>query len=129
MPTLRAHLNDLANQFAAGVLLAIRSASIDDLLGETGRERRSAHRGPGRAPAPAKTRGGRLARRSPEDIAKTLGGIVSLLKTKKAGLRSEQIRHTLKLDRRELPRVLKMGLAKKAIRAKGQKRATVYSAT
>jgi hypothetical protein len=53
---------------------------------------------------------------------------VALLKSKKAGLRSEQIRDALKLDRREMPRVLKAGLAKKAIRAKGKKRATVYSA-
>ena len=66
--------------------------------------------------------------RSLEDIAKTLASIVALLKGKKAGLRSEQIRAALKLDKREMPRVLKMGLAKKAIRSKGQKRSTTYFA-
>ena len=77
----------------------------------------------------ATTKGGRLARRSPADIAKTLAQIVSLLKTKKGGLRSEEIRKALKLDVREVPRVLKEGLAKKALKSKGQKRATVYTAT
>ena len=129
MPTLHSQLNDLANTFAASVLLAVRRVPLEDLLGETGHERRSSPRGPRRsAPAPRGKRA-RLARRSPEDIAKTLTSIVSLLKGKKAGLRSEQIRAALKLDKREMPRVLKMGLAKKAIRSKGQKRATVYSAS
>jgi Fic family protein len=57
-----------------------------------------------------------------------LGTIVTLLKGKKAGLRSEQIRAALKLDVREVPRVLKEGLAKKRLRSKGQKRATTYFA-
>jgi Fic family protein len=128
MPNLHSQLNDLANNFAASVLLALRRVPLEDLLGETGRERRSAPRGPQRAPAAARSKGGRLARRSLEDIAKTLASIVSLLKGKKAGLRSEQIRAALKLDKREMPRVLKMGLAKKAIRSKGQKRSTTYFA-
>ena len=128
MRTLHAQLNDLANTFAASVLLAVRRVPLEDLLGETGRERRSAPRGPQRAPAAARSKGGRLARRSLEDIAKTLASIVSLLKGKKAGLRSEQIRAALKLDKREMPRVLKMGLAKKAARSKGKKRSTTYFA-
>jgi len=78
-------------------------------------------------PAPGRAKGGRLARRSPADIAKTLGQIVALVKTKKAGLRSEEIRKALKLDVREVPRVLKEGLAKKTLKSKGQKRATVYT--
>jgi hypothetical protein len=81
------------------------------------------------APAVEKGKGGRLARRSPAEIAKTLGTIVALLRGKKAGLRPEEIRKVLELDVREVPRVLKEGLAKKAIRSKGQKRATVYTAT
>jgi hypothetical protein len=129
MPTLRSQLNDLANTFAASVLLAIRRVALEDFSGETeDAHRRGAGRRRSAKAPPAKTRRGRLVRRSPEDIAKTLASIVSLLKGKKAGLRSEQIRDALKLDRRELPRVLRMGLAKKTIRAKGEKRATVYSA-
>jgi hypothetical protein len=80
-----------------------------------------------RESAPARKPSGRLARRSPSEIAKTLGSIVALLKGKKAGLRSEQIRAALKLDVRELPRVLHEGLKTKKLKSKGQKRATQYS--
>jgi len=76
-----------------------------------------------RAPKPS----GRLARRSPEEIARTLDKIHGLLKGKKAGMRSEEIRDALKLDVREMPRVLKEGLAKKKLKSRGQKRATTYT--
>ena len=141
MPTtLRSTLASLADNFADAVLAAIRGASLDELVDESGGVPR---RGPGRprgssttkaAPAPARTSAparrarGRLPRRSPADIAKALGTIVALLKGKKAGLRSEQIRDALKLDKRELPRVLGEGLKTKKLKSKGQKRATVYSA-
>jgi hypothetical protein len=82
----------------------------------------------GRPPAAARKPTGRLPRRSPEEIQKTLGSIVTLLKAKKAGLRSEQIRDALELDKRELPRVLGEGLKTKKLKSKGQKRATIYSA-
>jgi hypothetical protein len=140
--SLRSALDSLAINFASAVLDAIRGASLDELVAESGGAPR---RGPGRprgssttkaAPAAArasgpsakKTKGGRLARRSPADIAKALGQIVALVKTKKAGLRSEEIRKALKLDVREVPRVLKEGLTKKKLRSKGQKRATTYFA-
>jgi hypothetical protein len=144
MGTLRSSLDSLAANFASAVLEAIRTASLDELVGGSGEATR---RGPGRprrssaskssptvaraydpTTSKARTKGSRLARRSPADIAKTLAQIVSLLKTKKAGLRSEEIRKALKLDVREVPRVLKEGLAKKTLKSKGQKRATVYTA-
>jgi hypothetical protein len=140
--SLRSALDSLAANFASAVLNAIRVASIDELVaGSEGAPRRGPERprgssktkavptaARGSAPAAKKGKGGRLARRSPAEIAKTLGTIVTLLKGKKAGLRSEEIRKVLKLDVREVPRVLKEGLAKKAIKSKGQKRATVYTA-
>ena len=69
----------------------------------------------------------RLARRSPADIAKTLAQVVTLVKSSKVGLRSEEIRKALKLDVREVPRVLREGVARKQLRTKGQKRATTYT--
>jgi hypothetical protein len=45
----------------------------------------------------------------------------------KDGLRAEEIRTALKLDVREVPRVLKEGLKTKKLKAKGQKRATTYT--
>jgi hypothetical protein len=131
--SLRSTLDSLASSFAGAVLDAIRRASLQELLAESAGAPR---RGPGRpravaakaAPGPRSKPTGRLARRSPAEIAKTLDRIHSLLKGKKAGMRSEEIRKALKLDVREVPRVLKEGLAKKKLKSRGQKRATTYTA-
>lgn len=141
MPTqsLRATLDSLAQSFAAAVLDAIRGASLDELVGET----KFPRRGPGRprgsgskgaqaaAISPVQVRarieGGRLQRRSLEDIEKTLGLVVAAVKTN--GMRAEELQKFLSLDKRELPRVLALGLQKKVLKKKGQKRATVYSAS
>jgi hypothetical protein len=119
---------------ASSVLQAIRGASLEELLGEAGG---GARRGPGRPPSstaarttsatPRARKSGRLARRSPEQIAKALDQVVALVKTKKDGLRAEQIRAALKMQSKEMPRVLQEGLAKKKLKAKGQKRATTYT--
>jgi anti-sigma factor ChrR (cupin superfamily) len=77
--------------------------------------------------AAATAKKGRLARRTPAEIAKALEQVVALLKGSKGGLRSEQIRAQLKMDKKELPRVLKEGLAKKVLKSKGEKRSTTYS--
>jgi Fic family protein len=77
--------------------------------------------------SPKKGKGGRLARRSPADIARALDAVVILVRKSTKGLRSEEIRKALKLDVREVPRVLKEGLSKKKLKSKGQKRATTYS--
>ena len=61
--------------------------------------------------------------------AKALDTILAVLKTNKAGLRSEQLREQLKMDKKEMPRVLKAGLDKKVLKSKGQKRATTYTAS
>jgi hypothetical protein len=129
---LRNTLDSLASSFAASVLAAIGGASLEELLSQTSG---ATKRGRGRPPVAAREPGrkvaaksGRLPRRSPEDIAKALDQIVGLLKTKKAGLRAEQIKAALKMQTREMPRVLKEGLAKKKLKSKGQKRATTYTA-
>jgi hypothetical protein len=131
---LKSSLEALASSFASSVLDAIKGASLEELLAESGGVPR---RGPGRPPASSAvgnprpvraTRSGRLKRRSPEDIAKALDQIVALVKTKKTGLRAEQIRTALRMQSKEMPRVLKEGLAKKKLKAKGQKRATTYFA-
>jgi hypothetical protein len=81
------------------------------------------------AAAPARKSKGRLPRRSPAQIAKALAQVVALVKTKKAGLRSEQIRAALHMQPKEMPRVLKEGLTKKVLKSKGQKRSTTYTAS
>jgi hypothetical protein len=141
MPDLRSELSALANRFASDVLAAIREASLDEILAEgsagpsPSRRPRAPHSAPTpRALAAAAARrprvvGGRLVRRSAVDIQKTLEQVVALLKAMgSAGARSEEIQKSLKLDKRELPRVLQTGIAKKVLRSKGQKRATRYFA-
>jgi hypothetical protein len=131
MPTpLRSTLDQLAQSFANGVLAAVRGASLEDLLAESGGPRRGPGRPRGTATAgPRKKAHGRLARRSPEDIAKTLDNVVSAVRaTRGKGLRAEEIRKQLGLDVREVPRVLRAGLSAKKLHSKGQKRATTYFA-
>ena len=130
--SLRSALDTLAHSFANGVLAAIRGASIEDLLAESGGAARGGagrpHRGGTTSgnPKAKTTAGGRLARRSAEEIAKAVEGVVALVKKSKTGLRSEEIKKALGLDRREVPRILKTALQTKKLKAKGQKRATTY---
>jgi len=123
----QSHLEELAVSFASRVVAAARQATIADLL-ETARKGTSrplpaepvvAARRPAAPP-------GRLRRRSLEDVERALGEVVRLLESSRGGLRAEQIRSQLGLDRREIPRLLKQGLETKRLVAKGQKRATTY---
>jgi hypothetical protein len=142
MQNLHAAIASLASGFASSVVDAIRAASLDDLVEEN---HGAPRRGPGRPRAQVAGGGGQsdpqqtsttqvttngspLARRSPEEIAKSLDLIAKFLKTRPQGLRSEEIRKTFGLDAREVPRILKQGLAQKKLKSRGQKRATTYSA-
>jgi hypothetical protein len=71
---------------------------------------------------------GRLPRRSADEIAKALAKVVALVKSDTGGLRAEQIRERLGMASKEMPRVLKEGLAKKVLKSKGVKRSTTYTA-
>jgi hypothetical protein len=133
MPTLRSQLDALASSFANAVVDAIRGASLQELLATGGKRAEAPRRAAAAAPAPARaagksTRTGRLKRRSAEDIGKILDEVVALVKSKKDGMRAEEIRTDLELQSKELPRVLKEGLTSKRLRKSGQKRATVYFA-
>ncbi len=141
MTTLRTAISQLANQFASGVLEAIRGASLAEILAESGEGGGRAGRSSGgarrgRPPAseassagPAKKRRrGRLERRSATDIAGVVRQIVDLLAAHPEGLRAEQIRHELGLEAKELPRPIAEALASRKIAKQGQKRATTYFA-
>jgi hypothetical protein len=135
MPSLRSKLDDLATAFADDVLSAIRSASLQELTGGgsdgagSGRRARGGGGQPDPLSMPRPTKGGRLARRSPDEIQQALGLVVAALKgTKGNGMRAEEIRGFLKLDKRALPRVLHEGLQTKKLKSKGRRRATTYFA-
>lgn len=131
MSNLHSQLASLAGSFASAVLEAIKGASLEELISESRTPTAKARREPAAngAPRPARARtSGRLRRRSPDDIAKALEKVVVLLRRHKQGQRAEQIRQQLGMQAKEMPRVLKEGLAKKQLKSKGQKRATTYFA-
>ncbi|WP_394831652.1 hypothetical protein LVJ94_34580 [Pendulispora rubella] len=138
---LKNQINKLAEDFAQGVLAAMRSASLEEIVGGTGSrstpvaaKTRAAAGRPARggavaaAPKSPRGRGGRLHRRSEEEIGAVGDKIIEVLKAHPEGLRAEQIRAELGLEAKELPRPLKDLLAAKKLKTKGQKRATTYFA-
>jgi hypothetical protein len=141
MPTLRSQLDALAATFATQIVAALQGTSLHELgateggWGSSGRRARAVAGGGGQpdplsVPAgPEKhAKSGRLSRRSAAQIQAALNKIVLLVKTHKAGMRAEQIRAALGMEAKEMPRILKEGVAKKKLSAKGQKRATTYFA-
>ena len=130
MSNLHSQLSALVTSFASAVLEAIKGSSLEDLLSGSPAPSRAGREQPNGAPRPVRARSaGRLKRRSPEDIAGALDQVVALVKKNKNGLRAEQIRDQLSMQAKEMPRVLKEGLAKKQLKSRGQKRATTYFAS
>lgn len=118
-------LETIAAKFAQDIIQALRGASIDDLTSVTGG--RSIERATLAKRATKGAVGGRLGRRSASDIQRTLGQIVTLLGSSPEGLRAEQIKEALGLDKREMPRPIAEGLNSGVLAKSGQKRATVYT--
>jgi hypothetical protein len=135
MPSsLRNRLSELAASFSAGVLDAVRGASLEELLSESsgGKSRLplravavASPSGATASPSPRR-RTGRLPRRSSDAIAEAVEKIVGLLGANPGGLRAEQIRQKLGLQAKELPRPLKEGLEGGRLKKVGRKRATTY---
>lgn len=137
MSTLKSTIEDLASDFATSIIAALRGASIDELTGVSTfargvRSARAARTVPSAAAVPdagrKRTRGGRLGRRTTADIGRMVDEIVTLLQNTPTGLRAEQIRESLGVQAKELPRPLADGLADGRISKTGQKRATTYFA-
>jgi len=145
MSTLRTRLQELAAAFADEVMTALQTTSLQDLIGAKASSgiasgpraaRSSAQlafpetitKGPAAPAARPGRKPGRLPRRSADEIQASLSKIVTLLQKHKDGLRAEEIRANLGMQAKEMPRVLKEGLASKLLRSKGQKRATTYFA-
>jgi hypothetical protein len=127
MPTLRSTLNALATHLASDIVDVIRSCSLEELLGNRGPGRPAKSKSNGAAKPSRATRSGRLPRRSAEEITAALDEIVGLVRKHDDGLRAEGIRVKLGMQAKEMPRLLKEGLATKKLKAKGQKRATTYT--
>jgi hypothetical protein len=141
MSNIQSQIHVLARSFVDQVVEVLRGASLRDLVSHdggsgpvaSGRPARlptsPAIAAPSAGPAPRAVRSsGRLARRSAAEIQATLDKIVGLLRKHKDGLRAEEIRSTLAMQAKEMPRILKEGLSTKKLTSKGQKRATTYFA-
>jgi hypothetical protein len=114
---------ELAETLTGGASAPVRARSARPAA----RTSRASKPGVPRKTKAAKAKTGRLARRTPEQIAEAIADVASLLKRQPEGLRSEQIRELLKLDKREIPRLLQQGVADGAIKIlHGEKRATTY---
>ena len=144
--SLDSQIQAATETFVSSILDAIRSADIAEIAGSVGvsaapraraprasstKAKRGASKATAAAATPAEgpkvTKTGRLARRSADTIAQELDKIVVLLKKNPDGMRSEHIRVALGMIAKEMPRLLAEGIKTKALKAKGQKRATVYS--
>jgi hypothetical protein len=79
------------------------------------------------AKAQAKSKTARLARRSPESISADALNITKLVKKNgKTGMRAEQIRSELGIEKRAWNKLIHAALATGNLRVEGQKRATTY---
>jgi len=72
------------------------------------------------------TSGGRLARRSPEDVEKDIVRVVTLLQKHPDLHRAEEISSSLSLTPREMPRILGDAVASKRLVRTGKARGTRY---
>ncbi|AKU94986.1 hypothetical protein AKJ09_01650 [Labilithrix luteola] len=123
--SLQNTIESLASSFATKILAALREANLTELADIAGDEV-----GNGRAvkvTSVPKGKGGRLQRRSTDDLAEMVERIAGLLAKEVAGLRAEQIREALGVEKKELPRPIQEGLASGRFAKSGQKRATVYT--
>ncbi len=140
MSHVKDQIASLAATFVDNLVAAIRGATMDDLAELTdGSSPRPSKAMPSVAPSDLaeppsvgkrgrakRTASGRLKRRSPADIAKTIGAIEALLSSHPEGLRSEQIRAELRLEAKEIARPLFEAVVAGRLVAQGQKRATTY---
>lgn len=121
--SLQESLNSLAESFASQVIDLIRNSGESSAPPRVVKTPRTSSR----AIKAPKAKTGRLPRRSPEQIARAVADVAALLKKHPMGLRSEEIKTILALDVREVPSILKHGIADKAFSIlSGAKRSTTY---
>jgi hypothetical protein len=127
--SLEQHVQALAAKFAQDVLAALQGASLSDIAALAGSKvlPSSPLADDTGARSEAKT-GGKRARRSAEDLGRTVDKLVRALEKAPEGLRAEALRVELGLAAKDMPRPLALALAEKRIKKRGAKRATTYFA-
>ena len=131
MANLQAALRQLAETFSRGILDAVRAASLEDLHESSAPvpQRRGRPRGSGKTatPTPAITKRGRPRKGNgalTTDVL--LNAIVDALKKHPKGLRSEELRALLKVDKVPFRLVAKEAVAAGLATKTGEKRATTF---
>jgi hypothetical protein len=126
MPTLKASIEALAHEFATGVLVAVRGASLEEILNGAAPARRGPGRPRGSVSTAPRARGGKRVRRSANDIAATADGIVAFVAKHPKGIRGEQIRKELGIAKNQWLKPLGLALGSRKLRKTGEKRSTTY---
>jgi len=124
------NLQSLVEKFTDELALVMRRAALEEVhaklslaIGDVSSKRRS-------TPGPRAARSGKRGRPgkfTPEQMDKLGKSILGLLK-KSPGARSEQLSAAMKMDAATLRIPLKVLIAAKKIKVKGQKRGTTYFA-
>ena len=115
---LRSTIESLATEFAAGVLAALRSASLEDVLAQSQSQPIQT----------AKRLSTRASKGKSGDPNATINAIVATLRSANEGLRAEQIRGQLGIDKATVTKALTQALVSKVVTKQGEKRATRYFA-
>lgn len=134
--TIRVAAEEFADAVASSVLGILRGCTIEDLIGLAGGDAERAPRASGngyrpRITARAASKKGKhpaRARRTMEDIEALAERIAVAVGRTQSGATAEQIRETLGIERKELPRALREAIKMKLLTKRGQKRATTYFA-
>lgn len=114
-------IRERASEFAEGLLEALRSASLSDIVGGGAPELPPARRAPVRRQPRHKG-----VRRSDTEINELAKEIVDLCKKHPDGVKAEEMRAVLKVENRDLQRPIFLLLKRGSVKKTGQKRATLY---
>lgn len=118
--TVQSAIRDRAFEFAEGLLEALRSASLSDIVGSERPELP-----PRRAPLPRQRRR-KFERRTDAEIDELAKEIVDLCKKHPGGVKAEEMRSVLKVENRDLQRPIFLLLKRGTVKKSGQKRSTLY---
>lgn len=133
MATLKSLIESCNAAFAANFLAGLKDLPLSELTNLTGasppkRNAPSADEPQAAKPAKAKTgKGGRLAKRGPEEMKVVIDNVVRALAANPEGLSREQLQKALSIDKKELTRPIVLALEQGLISKTGHKRSTRYT--
>ncbi len=115
--SLKKTVEELANQFAADLLNAIRGTSLEEILAETGRSRPH---------TTSPTRGTARRARGSSGPDATLVRIENALRAHGSEMRSEDLRKEVGVEKGAFSRAIAQAVEAKRITKHGARRATTY---